>query len=216
MAAPEDSMSWTGERLTKEFARDYVTVVAVFPNVEEAHRGLRALRDAGFDRDDLALVAKGTDATSEIPAQAASDQAAHRAAAGAAIGGVTGGLIMGLIGAGLLVVPGAGPFLAAGWIATAVGGALTGGAAGGWIGATTQIGVPEDVSRRYQDLISQGHQLVMVLAQKGDLESRARQVLSGAGASDVQAFPYVAAPGGRPGASPSVEGHPLEDVREQP
>ena len=210
--APPLNNDWTGERTTQELSGSHVTVVAVFRDDPAAQRGLEALRGAGFGRDTVSLVTTGTEAGEEIPSQAASEQAAGAAAQGAAIGGVAGGVLAGLVGAGLLAIPGAGPLLAAGWLASAAGGMLAGGAAGGWIGATTQIGVPEDVAKRYQDLVSQGNRLVMVLAEKGNGERLATDVLTRAGAGDVHSYPYLAQPGGTPGARSSVVEHSAEDL----
>ncbi|HET9496125.1 MAG TPA: hypothetical protein VFR15_18010 [Chloroflexia bacterium] len=80
------------------------------------------------------------------------------AAVGAGLGGVAGLLI----GLGALAVPGVGPLLAAGPLATALGGLLAGGAAGGLVGALSTVGVPQEYARKYAAAIEQGSALVSV------------------------------------------------------
>ncbi len=169
---------------------DRHTVIGVYRDSDHAEEALVALNDAGFGHDDVALVFSHSDAAEEIPSQAASERGSDSAPAGAAIGGVTGGVVGGLIGAGLLAIPGAGPFLAAGWLVSAAGGAGVGAAAGGWLGAITQIGVPEDVGERYEQQMAQGGWLVMVLADKGGREQKAMEVLDETGARAVDSYPY--------------------------
>jgi uncharacterized membrane protein len=61
-----------------------------------------------------------------------------------------------------LAVPGVGPLLAAGPLATALGALAAGGAAGGIIGALSTMGVPEEYARKYSAAIEQGSALVSV------------------------------------------------------
>jgi hypothetical protein len=88
------------------------------------------------------------------------------AKAGATAGAVTGGLI-GLLGSiGALAIPGVGPIMAGGALATlladtAVGGAI-GAAAGGLVGGLVGLGVPENKAQAYNDRISRGEYLVFV------------------------------------------------------
>jgi hypothetical protein len=65
-----------------------------------------------------------------------------------------------------------------------------GAAAGGWLGAITRIGVPEDVGKRYERQMSEGGWLVMVLAEEGGREQKAMEVLDDTGARAVDSYPY--------------------------
>lgn len=85
-------------------------------------------------------------------------RAVGAAATGAAIGGL-GGLLVGL---GVLAVPGIGPILAAGPLASALGGLLAGGAIGGLVGGLSAIGVPEEYAREYAAGVEQGNTVVSV------------------------------------------------------
>ena len=65
-----------------------------------------------------------------------------------------------LAGLGLLAIPGLGPVVAAGWLASTAVGALAGGATGGIIGALTQAGVKEEDAQLYAEGIRRGGTLV--------------------------------------------------------
>jgi hypothetical protein len=88
--------------------------------------------------------------------------AGEGAAAGAGIGAALGGLGGVLMGLGLLVVPGVGPALAAGALASGLIGAGIGGAAGGIGGALANAGVPEEEAGYYAEGVRRGGHLVVV------------------------------------------------------
>lgn len=98
------------------------------------------------------------------------------AAAGAGIGAALGGLGGALMGLGLLVVPGVGPALAAGAIASALVGAGIGGAAGGISGALANAGIPEDEVDYYSEGVRRGGHLVVV-STTDEREGTARDIL---------------------------------------
>jgi hypothetical protein len=84
------------------------------------------------------------------------------AAAGAGIGAALGGLGGALMGLGLLVIPGVGPALAAGALASGLVGAGIGAASGGIAGALANAGVPEDEANYYAEGVRRGGHLVVV------------------------------------------------------
>jgi hypothetical protein len=65
-----------------------------------------------------------------------------------------------LAGLGLLAIPGLGPVVAAGWLASTALGAAVGGTAGGLIGALTAAGVSKDDAHVYAEGIRRGGTLV--------------------------------------------------------
>lgn len=164
----------------------YHTVVAVFPDFDTAEHALGALHQAGYTPSEVSLVARGTEAASEIPSQAESEHAVHGAERGAIVGGILGGLV----GVAALAIPGVAPIVAAGWLAAALGGAAVGAASGGLIGAMAEMGVPEDVARQYGHQVSEGNYLVMVVAHAGAREQDASRILIEAGSEDVESYPY--------------------------
>lgn len=62
-----------------------------------------------------------------------------------------------LAGIGALAIPGIGPFIAAGPIMAALGGAAVGTAAGGIVGALVGLGIPEFEAKRYDAKIREGN-----------------------------------------------------------
>src|SRR5262245_31210621 len=117
------------------------TVVGLYDDVDAAHKVVRELRDAGIMNDRISLVAQ--DASGEygryvggdtkMKKTKKSDASGDGAAAGAGIGAVVGGIGGLLVGLGALTIPGIGPVLAAGPLATAVS-ALVGAGAGALAG----------------------------------------------------------------------------------
>ena len=157
------------------------TLTGLFDRYDDARRAVQDLEAAGVPHRDISLVANNARGdhvvNGEPTASAAADDAGKGAGMGATLGGV-GGLLAGL---GLLAVPGLGPVVAAGWLASAaagvIGGAVIGGAAGGLVGALTQADVPEEDANVYAEGVRRGGTLVTAKA-PDDLVPTVRTVLS--------------------------------------
>jgi uncharacterized protein (TIGR02271 family) len=164
------------------------TVVGLFDNFSDAQRVVQELTDAGFARDDIGLVAN--DARGEYANLGSSrsvgggkmdkteaEQAGSGALAGAGVGGVLGLLV----GLGALAIPGIGPVIAAGPIATALGstaiGAGLGAAAGGLVGPLVDAGVPRPEAELYSEGVRRGGTLVTVNA-SDDMADRAVDIMN--------------------------------------
>src|ERR1700750_842691 len=93
------------------------SVVGIFDQRSEAERAVRDLMDNGFRRDDISLIA-GHASGEPVEATTTSSEGMSSTAAGAGTGAVVGGLGGLLVGLGVLAIPGFGPVLAAGPIAT--------------------------------------------------------------------------------------------------
>ena len=72
----------------------------------------------------------------------------------------SGGVAGLLAGLGMLAIPGIGPVVAAGWLASTAAVAAVGGTAGGLIGALTQSGVDEREANAYAEGVRRGGTLV--------------------------------------------------------
>ena len=111
-----------------------------------------------------------------------SDDASDDAAIGAVSGTILGGGAGLLAGLGMMAIPGLGPVVAAGWLAsTAVGalaGAAAGGAAGGIIGALTDAGVSETDSHVYAETVRRGGAIVSLRLDETQ-RTRAEEIMSG-------------------------------------
>lgn len=101
---------------------------------------------------------------------------------------VTGGIVGGILGAAAaLLIPGIGPALAGGIIATTLGGAAMGGIAGGFLGTFTHLGIPEKHAHDYEQAIKEGHTVVTVQTETRSEE--AAVILRRAGAHRVDIHP---------------------------
>jgi hypothetical protein len=83
-------------------------------------------------------------------------------ATGAVGGGLLGGALGWLAGIGTLAIPGVGPFIAAGPIMAALGGAAVGATVGGVTGTLVGLGIPEFEAKRYEGRVKDGNYLISV------------------------------------------------------
>ena len=88
---------------------------------------------------------------------------------GVGTGAVAGGLIGLLTGLGLMAIPGIGPLVAAGWLATTLAGAATGAMAGGMVGALVNAGISHEEAETYEEGVRRGSTFVAVQAEEADL-----------------------------------------------
>lgn len=166
--------------------------VGVFPHRRNAEAALRELRDAGFDMDHVSVVGKNADSGDQIAGVEMSDRAGGNKAdegakAGAATGGALGGLTGLLVGLGALAIPGIGPVMAGGALATALASTVAGGAigaaAGGLTGALVGLGIPEERAKFYNDRVTRGDYLVMLDGTEDEIR-RAEPIFSRHGIQD--------------------------------
>ncbi|AVH72058.1 general stress protein [Nostoc sp. 'Lobaria pulmonaria (5183) cyanobiont'] len=145
--------------------------IGVFSHRRDAEVAITELRDAGFSLNQISIIAKdtnghgigGVDVDRNVGTGNKADDGAK---AGAATGGVLGGLTGLLVGLGTLAIPGIGPVIAGGAVATTLATTLTGGAigaaAGSIVGALVGLGIPEDKARVYGDRFQRGDYLVIL------------------------------------------------------
>jgi hypothetical protein len=161
---------------------NYKRAIGVFERRENVEEVLRALKDTGFNLDNVSLIARNTEEVegAEELNEGGGNEAAEGAGIGATTGTVLGGIGGFLVGAGVLAIPGLGPALAAGVgiseIAATLAGAGIGAAAGGIIGALVGLGIPEDRARVYQDRVKAGDYLLMVTGTEDQVQ-RASSIL---------------------------------------
>ena len=137
------------------------TIVGVYESEQEAITAIDNLINRGYKKEEISVIGKNqTDVSSitEETGTAAEETAATGAVTGGALGGVTGLLV----GIGALAIPGIGPIVAAGPIATTLMGALTGAGVGGLTGALIGLGIPDEEAKYYGDSVKEGKILVLV------------------------------------------------------
>ena len=169
------------------------TVVGMFETRSEAEDAIRRLQAAGYGRDHIGVAMRDHDksvAVAELTG--AHDLSAEGATTGALSGAGIGALIgLALVGS-TLILPGLGPILVGGSLATgalvaggttaaALTGAGIGAASGGLIGGLIGAGIPEDEAGEYATRLEKGHILVSVQSEDGEV-ARARAILNEEGA----------------------------------
>lgn len=195
------------------------TIVGLFDTFSEAQNVVQDLINSGFDRSKVSLVAndasgeysKGYNGGTTTGATTVDDSlrgreydrndvgtgtddvADHKTAEGAGTGAVAGTVVGGvlglLVGVGALAIPGVGPVIAAGQLATVLGstalGAGIGAAAGGLIGALVNLGVPEDDATYYAEGVKRGGSLVLVNAEDNNAD-KAYSIMQKHNAVDIK------------------------------
>jgi hypothetical protein len=134
------------------------TVVGLFPTRAQAEGAVSDLKDAGFTKDQIGVAMNDVEEQRRLAGDSGAE-VAEGAATGAVSGGVVGGLI-GLLGS--LLVPGVGPIVVGGVLASTLTGAGIGAATGGIIGALVGIGVPESDAAHFDQGLRTGGTLVTV------------------------------------------------------
>jgi len=163
------------------------TIIGYFDDLTQAERGVRALRDGGFTREDISLIAndpEGEYDKHETAAQTADAPSDSGTLIGAGTGAVVGGLGGLLVGLGALALPGIGPVIAAGPLAAALVGAGIGTTTGGIIGTLTDLGVAEEEAGYYAEGLRRGGVVVAVRAEEPAAD-RAADILRRQGAADI-------------------------------
>ncbi len=144
-------------------------VVGTYQTEDQAVSAVNRLLEIGYNSDDISVLARHPErfgkiaSLTDVPAESPS-AVGRSAGAGIAAGGVLGGLGGLLLGLGALVIPGIGPFLAAGPIATTLGGIAAGGAVGGVVGALAGLGIDKEEAKLHEAALERGDLLVLVEA----------------------------------------------------
>jgi uncharacterized protein (TIGR02284 family) len=141
----------------------------MFDSYENAEHAIDLLQRQGIEADEISIVTR----ESVVQEHLDEDQAQtiqESAGAGATSGGVVGGLVGLLAGATMVALPGIGPVVAAGALATTLGsataGAGIGAVYGGLVGALIGLGVSEEEANVYAEGLKEGN--VMILVETND------------------------------------------------
>lgn len=135
--------------------------VGVFADRAQAELAVQKLRAAGVPDDHIGMLVRDDQGrTEELPALENPDSVQNGAKAGLVAGGVLGGVL----GTSLsFIIPG-GAAIMGSILATTLGGAAFGAAAGGMIALLVQHGVPEEEARYYDSEFQSGRTIVIVQA----------------------------------------------------
>jgi len=152
------------------------SIAGLFEDRTQAEQAVEDLKAVGFSQDRIGIVMQDKQQTRAVN-EAHDTHSTESAIGGSLIGGTAGAL---LAATGALVIPGIGPFISGGILATS----LVGGAAGWLVGGLTGLGIPKEEAEYYEGRVQQGAALVTVDAAGRDAE--ARQILLRDGAEDLQ------------------------------
>lgn len=134
-------------------------LIAAFPERERADTVIDQLKEAGYRAEDVSIITRADHGIMRTSEKTGGGVGAG-AVAGGTIGGVAGLLLAAM---GIVIV---GPISAllglGGLIGTTLTGAVIGAATGGLVAALTQLGVPEDRAREYEDTVRSGGVILAV------------------------------------------------------
>jgi len=135
--------------------------VGVFDERSDAELAARDLREKGFKDDQIGYAWRDDKGKTHTEGNKSGEMAASGAGTGVVLGGLIGA-------AAALLIPGIGPVVSGGLLATALAGgatgAVTGAVAGGISGALVGLGIPEDEAKYYDQQVRDGRTLMTVRA----------------------------------------------------
>jgi hypothetical protein len=171
-------------------------VFGIASSDHQANEIIDKLKSGGFSNNDISVLFPDRTGTKDFGHEQHT-KAPEGATAGAGMGGVLGGALGWLVGIGSLAIPGLGPFLAAGPLLAALGGAAVGAAAGGLTGALVGMGIPEYEAKLYESKLRQGNYLIAVHSDEPGMTERAKEIFDECGAESVAMACKAKVPAGR-------------------
>lgn len=177
------------------------TVVGVFDSPDSARDAIKALKESGFNAQDIRILMKDREEARDIADETGS-HAGEGAVTGAIGGGILGGLAGWLVGIGSLAIPGVGPVIAAGAFGAALAGAGIGAGVGAIGGALVGMSISKEEADWYEGEVRKGRTLVAVKADGRNGE--AHSILGRFGAYDIENRYAGTSSTVNPGAAPGV------------
>jgi hypothetical protein len=160
------------------------SVFGIYPTHHSADAAVAMLRAKGFRNTDVSVLYPQNTGLKESD-HARGTKSAEGAVAGVGTGAVIGGALGWLAGAGMLAIPGVGPFIVAGPILATLAGMGAGGTIGGTAGALIGLGIPEHQAKQYEGRMRKGGILLSVHAEDQESASKGEQILEQTGAEDI-------------------------------
>jgi len=162
-------------------AKAVFCIATTYPQAETIVDNLKL---SGFLNNQISVLLPDNEGTRDF-AHEKHTKAPEGAATGAGTGGVLGGVLGWLAGIGSLAIPGIGPFVAAGPIMAALGGAAVGATVGGLTGALVGLGIPEYEAKQYEGKLREGNILISVHSENSTEADKAKKIFEKAGAEDI-------------------------------
>lgn len=156
-------------------------VMGIVPTEMEANAVIESLKNAGFPTADISILMSEQARKPDL-----NDSTVLKGATRGAEGGLLAGGAIGLLaGIGLIAIPALGPFIAAGPLMAAIGGAAMGGAAGGLGGALLGVTMPEHQIKLYESMLKEGNVLLMVHTDSNEEVDKAKDIMEAASVKDI-------------------------------
>ena len=160
------------------------TITGVFPAIPELERATRELEGIGIPNEAISVIA-GNEANRHREYLEKSKRAARTAGAAAASGASTGGgagIVVSLIA---LTIPGVGPIVAGGALATVLTGLGIGAASGGLISTLHNMAISHEQAPLYEEAVRRGE--LLLSAQVDDsMEREAAEIMTANGARELE------------------------------
>ena len=158
------------ENLDSQFKKVQPAVIAFFKNLDHLEKTLRELKSADFKNEDISiLTVKKKDLDKKI---------LEGVATGAITGATGGGLLCWLASLGMIAIPGAATFIAAGPFISAIAGAALGANAGCIAGALVGFGVAEVEAKELEKYIMDKGLIVAVHVNDPSEQLLAKKILA--------------------------------------
>jgi len=172
------------------------SVVGVYETMAQAEGAVRELDEARFPVTHVSIVSQNPLSEKEVVGYITVEDVARK---GLITGAWAGGLLSLLAGAAFLWIPGFGPLVVGGKLASlllgvlgGMEGAVIGSAYGGVLGALAGWGVAQEHIFKYEEHVRAGKHLVIVHG-KAEEVARARSILHNTGATELQVHAEVGA-----------------------
>lgn len=165
------------DHLDTEFEKAQPAVIACFKNLDTLETTLNGLKMANFKNEDISILTlKKKDLDRNILAGVTS---------GAIAGMAEGGILFWLASLGMVAIPGAGTFLAAGPFISVIAGATLGGNVGAICGALIGYGIAETEARELEKYIQNKGLIIAVHVDDPTEQLVAKNILTQNGAIKV-------------------------------
>jgi outer membrane lipoprotein SlyB len=166
-------------------------VIGVYESLQDAQRAVEWLLREGVPVEDVSIVAN-LENEATVHGFVSAGEAAKE---GAGRGAVVGGLFGLLAGTAFFFVPGVGPLVVVGPLASALIGAGEGALTGGIFGAILGKIMEKQRIPRYEEHVRNGNYLVVVRSDPETLE-RIREAVQGTAATEVETEAFMSTPRG--------------------
>ncbi len=160
------------------------SVFCIASSQAQGDRIANRLKEAGFSVSDISVLYSDKSGSGDF-ADLESSKPHIVGPTDATTAGVLGGGLGGLAGIGMLAIPGAGPFIAAGPLMAALAGAVVGATTLGITAVLMGFGIPEDEATQYEGKVQGGDVLVSVHVHDGAAVAEAKAIFEREGAQHI-------------------------------